>query len=102
MAQFSIEIADSDIERVLSAVVHNYKRPESIANPAFDSELPTDPDTNPETIPNAETYSQFTNRIVRQFLSENVRSYEMKEAKRIAAEEAGNNTSPEINDPELP
>ena len=102
MAQFSIEIADEDIERVLSSVAYNYKRPESIANPAFDSNLPIDPVSNPETIPNPETYHQFANRIVREFLSQNVRAYEVKEAKRVAAEEAENNAGPVINDPQLP
>ena len=102
MAQFSIEIDDADVERVLSAVSYNYKRPVSIPNPSFDVNLPTDPTTNPETIPNPETLYQFANRIVRNFLTENVRAYEVKEAKRIAAEEAANNTGPIINDPQLP
>jgi hypothetical protein len=102
MAQFSIEIADEDIERVLLSVAYNYKRPDSIANPSFDAELPVDPVTNPETIPNPETHYQFSNRIVREFLSQNVKSYEIKEAKRIAAEEAASNADPVINDPQLP
>lgn len=102
MAQFAIEIADEDVDRVLLAVAYNYKRPDSIANPDFNVELPVDPTTNPETIPNPETHYQFANRIVREFLAQNVKAYEVKEAKRIAAEEAANNNDPVINDPQLP
>jgi hypothetical protein len=101
MAQFSIEIADDDINRVLLAVAFNYKRPDSIDNPDFDAELPVDPESNPETIPNPETHYQFANRTVRGFLSENVKAYEVKEAKRLAEEQVAQNVDPVINDPAL-
>jgi hypothetical protein len=102
MAQFSIEIADQDVNRVLNAVAKNYNRPDKVANPAFDPGRPENPGDNPREIENPESVHVFVNRIVRKFLSENVKAYEVKEAKRIAAEEAANNTDPVINDPQLP
>lgn len=89
MAQFSIEIADQDVNRVLNAVAQNYNRPEKVVVDGVEVD-------NPETVP------QFVNRIVRQFLSENVRAFEVKEAKRVAAEQANQNANPEILDPQLP
>lgn len=101
MAQFSIEIADGDVSRVLMAIAANYRRQATVENPNFDSNLPVDQDTNPETIENPETLYQFANRIVRNFLSENVKAYEVQEAKRLAAEQASQNNTPVINDPQL-
>ena len=40
MAQFSIEINDADVFRVLDAVSANYNRPETVPNPSFNSSLP--------------------------------------------------------------
>ena len=44
----------------------------------------------PATIPNPESKAEFTNRIIRKFLADNVSSYEIEEAKK-AAENAVNN-----------
>ena len=101
MAQFSIEIADQDLNRVLNAVASNYKRPEKVSNPSFDADQPEDPETNPSQIDNPETVPQFVNRIVREFLSENVKVFEVREAKRLAAEQASQNAGPDISDPQL-
>ena len=38
MALFSIEIADSDVNRVIDAVCSNYSRQETVSNPNFDHE----------------------------------------------------------------
>lgn len=89
MAQFSIEIADEDVARVLTAIAKNYNRPDKVIVDGVEVD-------NPET-----TY-QFANRIVRNFLAENVKAYEVKEAKRVAAEQANQNANPDIRDPFLP
>ena len=99
MAEFAIEIADADIMRVMTSVAANYKRPVMVDNPEFDSELPEDPTTNPSQIENPETVFQFSNRIVRQFLSENVKAYEVRMAKEAAAAAATAASSIEISDP---
>ena len=72
MAEFKIEIADSDVERVLTSLAANYKRPQKIT-------------VDGEEVDNPETLSQFGNRVVRQFLSENVKAYETRIAKDQAA-----------------
>ena len=101
MAQFAIEIADADIMRVMTAVAANYKRQEMVDNPEFDDQLPEDPTTNPAQIENPETVFQFCNRIVRQFLSENVKAYEVRLAKEAAAAAAAAAASIEISDPAI-
>ena len=77
MAVFSIEIADEDVNRVLGAVAHNYKRPDQVPNPNFDPDQEVGED-NPENIDNPETVrrSQFVNRIVREFLADHVNAYD--------------------------
>lgn len=75
MAIFSIEIADSDIERVLNAVAANYSRDED----------------------GAETKAEFANRIVREFLRENVVAYETRLARQQL--EASLNVNVNINNP---
>ena len=84
MAEFKIEIADADVGRVLTAVASNYNRPEKVI-------------IDKEEVDNPETVAQFANRMVREFLSENVKAYEI----RLAKEQAANSvdTSVTINDP---
>ena len=83
MAQFSVEINDADVSRVLDAIAANYNRPETVSNPSFDSALP-ESESNSRTIDNPETKAVFANRIVRDFLSEHVNAYEAKAAKQAA------------------
>jgi hypothetical protein len=97
MAVFSIEIADVDINRVIDAVSSNYNWLEQVDNPNFDLSQPVDPTTNPETIANPEDKFKFTNRMVRQFLSDHVMGHEVNQAKANAV--SGLNTSVSINDP---
>ena len=99
MAQFSVEIADADITRVVDAVAANYNRPEQVTNPDFDEALP-ESETNVRMIDNPEAKSVFANRIVRNFLAENVKAHEVKLAKQaaIAAAEAAANVT--ITDPQ--
>jgi len=99
MAQFAIEIADADIMRVMEAIAVNYKRPAMVDNPDFDEELPESEEANPRLIENPETLFQFANRIVRQFLSENVKAYEVRVAKEAAAAAAAAASNIEISDP---
>ena len=121
MAIFSIEIADADVSRVLGAVASNYNRPAQIPNPDYDAlatipnpdydpSLPEHPSTNPSTIPdpsqvefidNPETEAQFVNRIVREFLADHVKSFEVNEARKQAAEAAAAAANPSISDPQV-
>ena len=69
MAQFCIDIADEDVERVITALCDTYGRPAMVENPDFDPSEEEGPD-NPREIPNPETPNEFANRIVRKFISE--------------------------------
>lgn len=100
MAQFSIEIADADITRVLDAVAANYNRQEQVPNPDFDEALP-ESQANVRMIDNPETIAQFANRMVRNFLAENVKAYEVKLAKQAATEAAEASAGVTITDPEV-
>jgi len=103
MAVFSLEIADEDVERVLRAVSLNHGWRATVPNPDFvypEPELdengdpilpvpdPVDENGDPisEIIDNPETMGDFTHRMVRSFLSEHVQSYEMRVAKKEAAD----------------
>ena len=77
MAQFAIDIADENVNRVLDAIAVNYNRPETVSNPSFDPALPED-ELNPRNIDNPESKAAFSNRKVREFLSENVYAYEKR------------------------
>lgn len=96
MAAFSIEIADSDVSRVINAVCANYNRPDQIENPDFVVGVELSEDI-PKMIDNPETEFQFANRMVRRFLSEHVAAYEVRMAKEAAA--AAANTTVSITDP---
>ena len=83
----------------------DYDSSATIANPDYDPNVPESPDNTP-TIPdpiqvplidNPETISQFANKIVRQFLADNVTSHEINAAKQAAALNA--DTSVDISDP---
>ena len=96
MAEFKIEISDSDVGRVLTSLASNYNRPIMVPNPDFDDSQPVS-ESNLEMIDNPESIPQFGNRMVREFLSENVKAHET----RLAKEQAANSvdTSVTINDP---
>lgn len=96
MAQFSVEIADADVARVLTALAANYNRPAQVVNPDFIEEQ-EESETNVRMIDNPETVAQFGNRMVRQFLAENVKAYEVRLAKQQAADAV--NAEVTINDP---
>lgn len=96
MADFCINIADQDVNRVIGAMCANYGYNPQIPNPAFDPGLPVDPDTNPEFIPNPETSFQFANRMTRDFLMNNTVAYELKQEKDAVPQP----TPPDITDPE--
>jgi hypothetical protein len=100
MASFAVEINDADVQRVMDAVCSNYGYESVIPNPNFDVGQEEDPVSNPRTIDNPENQFQFSNRIVRKFLSDNVKAHEVKVAKATAA--AAVNATVDISDPQLP
>ena len=116
MATYCVEMPDEDFLRVINAMAANYGRSETVQNPNYTGDMVENPNFNPElpedesntrmiptsespTIENPETKAQFTNRIVRQFLTENVVAYE----KRLALQqlEQSLNTSITIIDPQV-
>ena len=46
--QFCVDIADGDVDRVITAMCANYNYQTEIPNPDFNPDLPVDPDTNPQ------------------------------------------------------
>ena len=70
MAQFCIEIADNDVERVISSLCATYGRSGQVDNPS-----------NPRMIDNPETPNEFANRVVRRFIEEVTVAHEFKVAK---------------------
>ena len=63
----------------------------------YNPEEPTDPETNPENIPNPENSYQFTNRMGREFLENNTVAYELKLEKQNVPQP----TPPDITDPQV-
>jgi hypothetical protein len=84
MAIFSIEIADNDVEIVINSLCENYKRPDTII------------DSDGNSIPNPETKPVFANRMVREFLSDHVKRYQIDLLKKQLETSIN---SPIINDP---
>ena len=80
MAQFCIDIADEDVERVITALCETYGRPAMVDNPDYDPSEEDGPD-NPRQIPNPETPNEFANRMVRAFISEVTVAYAVKKEK---------------------
>ena len=105
MAQFSIEIADDQVERVITEVCANYNYRPQISNPDFDPSLEDregedyDPSTNPETLDNPETQDAFANRMVREYLINNTQAYEIQQLKANAVSAMA--TNPTISDPSV-
>tara|TARA_B100000902_G_C27216699_1_gene867393 strand:- start:743 stop:988 length:246 start_codon:yes stop_codon:yes gene_type:complete len=81
MATFSVEIADKDVERVIEAICVNYNRPDTV-----------------DGLDNPESKSVFANRIVREYLSEHVRKYELDRLKETLKDSISN---PTITDPQV-
>jgi hypothetical protein len=94
MANFSIEIADEDVSRVLDAMAANYRWSAEVSNPSY-----VEGGAEPELIPNPESKAMFANLMVRRFLSENVTSYETAKAQQQASENL--DTSISTNDPQV-
>jgi 1,2-phenylacetyl-CoA epoxidase catalytic subunit len=86
MAIFSVEIADEDVERVINAVASNYNYQEEIMS------------ENNRMVNNPESKYVFANRMVRKFLSDHVKKYELELAKKTLEEQL---ESISINDPAL-
>lgn len=86
MAIFSVEIADEDVSRVIDSLCANYKYSSVVL------------DNNANEIPNPETKPMFANRMVRKFLSEHVKRYELDLARKELEQQLAQIT---INDPQL-
>ena len=105
MASFAIEIPDDQVDRIITAVCANYNYNSQIANPDFDPALEDregedyDPSTNPETIDNSETQSEFSNRMVREYLQNHTTAYEIQVAKAQVQAQAA--LAPTITDPAI-
>jgi len=95
MAEFCVTIADGDVNRVVGAMCANYGYQAEIPNPSFDPELPVDPSTNPENVPNPESAFQFANRMARDYLMNNTVAYELRKEKEAVPKP----TPPDITDP---
>ena len=89
MAIFSIEIADEDVGRVIESLCVNYGWQETISDPADPMSI----------IGNPETKAVFANRMVRQFLAEHVKKYEIDKATKAITDSL--NINPIINDPQV-
>ena len=105
LALFSIEIADDQVDRVITAMCVNYNYNSQISNPDYDPSLEVeegedyDPATNPETLDNPETSYSFANRMVREYLINNTQAYEIQQLKANAVSAMANN--PTISDPSV-
>ena len=90
MAQHCVEIPDEHLDRVINAIANQYGYSPTVENTDFDTSLP-EGDDNPTTIANPVTIGEFANGVVRDFLINNVKAWESKqaaEAARVAAIEA--------------
>tara|TARA_B100000745_G_C19851376_1_gene282782 strand:- start:8 stop:325 length:318 start_codon:yes stop_codon:yes gene_type:complete len=105
MASFTIEIADNQVERVITALCANYNYNSQISNPDYDPSLEVeegedyDPATNPETLDNPETSYSFANRMVREYLINNTKAHEIQQLKANAVSAMADN--PTISDPSV-
>lgn len=86
MAIFSVEIADEDVDRVINAVASNYNYQQQIIN------------DNNVLVDNPESKYVFANRMVRKFLSDHVKKYELELAKQELENQLNSIT---INDPQV-
>tara|TARA_B100000029_G_scaffold87408_1_gene77482 strand:+ start:379 stop:666 length:288 start_codon:yes stop_codon:yes gene_type:complete len=93
MAQFCIDIADEDVERVINALCSTYGRSEMVENPDFDPSEEEGPD-NPREIPNPETPNEFANRMVRKFIKEVTVAHAIKKEKEHLPSPTPPNISP--------
>ena len=83
MAQYCINIPDDHVDRVISGVANQHGYQATIQNPDF-NELEEEDDNNPRSLPNPETIGQFVNKVVRDFLINNVKAWESKQAAEVA------------------
>lgn len=87
MAILSIYIPDGNADRVFDAVAANYRYQETVSNPNGEG-----------TIPNPETKAMFTNAIVRGFLAEHTKVYELEQARKAAEAVANGSAGVTVND----
>jgi len=64
MATITINIPTNKVDWVLDGFAIRFAYQETVNNPDFDSEIPVDPETNPQTIDNPETLPAFAKRMI--------------------------------------
>jgi hypothetical protein len=87
MAILSIYIPDSGASRVFDAVAANYRYQETVPNPSGEG-----------VISNPETKAAFTNGIVRGFLAEHTKVYELDQARKAAEAVANGSAGVTVDD----
>lgn len=97
MAQFCVEIPDDKVEIVITSLASIYKYQSMISNPDYSPLL----DNIPEYIPNPESIYMFANRMVRNWITENVMAYQTQQAAEQARQQALTSFSLEIRDPQV-
>lgn len=60
----TITIPDVKKDYIIDGICLNHTYDEFIPNPDFDQQLPVDPDTNPENIPNTQTKASYAKEAV--------------------------------------
>ena len=83
MAQYCIDIPDEHVGRVISGVANQYGYQATVSNPDFNG-LEDESEDNPRYLPNPESIEQFVNGVVRDFLINNVKAWESKQAAEAA------------------
>lgn len=96
MVQFCITIADTDVDRVITAMCANYGYQPNVENPNFSPDWPVDSESNPEYVSNPETASEFSNRMTRDFLMNNTIAHEVK----LQKENITQPMAPDISNPQ--
>ena len=64
MATITINIPVEHETWVLNGLAYRFGYQEDVPNPDWDDQLSTDPETNPDTIPNPETKGAFAKRML--------------------------------------
>jgi len=101
MAQFCIDIPDDKLNEVLNAMGQQYRYKSQIPNPDFNRDIAEDPVTNPSQIANPEILTVFVNRIVREWITNNVKAHNAKVAAAAAKQAAIDATNLNITDPQV-
>lgn len=96
---FNMELPEGeDNSTIIENPSYDLNQTEMIPNPAYD---PVAIAANTETINNPETVFMFANRMVRNWITENVMAYQAQQAAEQARQQALTSFSLEIRDPQV-